>query len=215
MSDLIKFTEIHDLITKYYPLGVVRSDPKYDEYQGTIDLKDIVADYSNNPQRKSKWDDLIATIKKSFPELSGITEIGQPFDVCYSLIIPINRKQVDDFIFEQRLYCHLSFLGNYFCMYGLDFVQVNVNSNKIQFEPVLTISPINNYEEYFKKIRAIIEVAFPTYRFLGYFYLRMSIDGLKIFSNLLKGNQFSNVFQALFIPKNIINYIRYGDMRYR
>jgi len=215
MSDIIKYAEIQGIISKYYPLGIDRSDPKYEEYKGTSDLKTLVAEHLHNSQKRSQWDTLINTIKAVFPELIEVREIRQPFDTCYSLEIPINRREIDNFVYEQRLYCHLSFLGKYFCLYGLDYIQVHNNENRIQFQPVLTISPCNNYQEYLKKIRILTEEGFPTYRFLSFLYLRIQVDGLRIFSNLLKGNQFSNVFQALFIPKNITDYVRYGDMHYK
>ena len=216
MPHIIKFPELHTIISKYYPIGIDRNDPRYEKYQGTVELKNLVADHLNDVTKRSQWDTFIDAIKIAFPELSEVRETRRSLDTCYSVVISINREEIDKFIYEQRLYCRLSFLGNYFCIYGLDYIQVNLNDdNKTHFEPVLTISPIKNYEGYFNRTREIIEKLFPTYRFLNYLYLRIHIDELKITPNLIKGSPFSNVFQALFIPKNITDYIIYGDMRYK
>lgn len=211
----MNYIKIYELISKYYPIGIDRDELIYDDYQGTKDLKKIVDDFLNNPKKLSQWDSLINKIKAAFPELGKIKERRQPFDVCYSATLLVNRKVIDGFIYEEQLNCHISFLGNYFCLYGKDNIEVNSNNTKIQFDPVITISPINNYEKYFKELRNIVEQVFPTYEFLNHGRLAMNVNGLKIFENLLKRNQFSTVFQALFLPENITDYRTYGDIFYK
>jgi hypothetical protein len=211
----MSYIKIYETIAKYYPIGINRDSLAYENYQGTIDLKRVVADYLNSPEKKAPWNLLINNIKMDFPELQGIKEKWQPFDVCYSVALLINRKVVDCFIYEQELTCHVSFLGNYFCLYGKDSIQVNINNNKIFFEPVIVISPINNYDNYFNKIRSMVEELFPMSKFLNHSCLSTKVNGLVIFENLLKGNQSSSVFQALFVPKNITDYRTYGNILYK
>lgn len=215
MDHIIKFPELLTVISKYYPIGIDRSDPEYEKYQGTTELKKLVTSQLSDRNKTLQWDTFIGTLRTIFPEAIDVRETRHSFDVCRSVVIIINREEIGRVTYEQRLYCRLSFLGDYFCIYGLDYIQVNQNSNKTQFDPVVTISPINNYEQYFKRTREMVETHFPTHRFLSYLYLRYYVDNLKITPNLIKGSQYSNVFQALFVPKNVTDYIIYGDMQYR
>jgi hypothetical protein len=214
MRNTIKFTEFQRIISKYYPFGINCSDPEFEKHQSWIKLKNLVSYHLNNAEKRSHWDILINTLKIAFPELTEVRDAGKPFDVCYSVVLVINREKVGKFIYEQHLYCRLSFLADYFCIYGLDYIEVNDNNNRTFFEPSLTISPIGNYEEYFKKTKEIVEKIFPAHQFLSFFYFRVRVDDLMISLKLGIGSRFSSIFQALFTSQNITDYLTHGDMSY-
>jgi len=206
--------DIYHIISKYYHIEENINAKAYGSraarrrtIKRTIDNK-----LSEN---KVQWNHLGKEIESTFPNLLAVKQGSQPVDTCYTIVLLITTRKFENVTFTQELFCHFSLLEDFFCIYGKDKIYLIDDGRKLNFDPIITISPENIYEDYYAKLRLIVEKTFPNYNFLTFLSLQGRITGLRIFSTFVKENQYSSVFQALFTPENITDYNIRGDFLYK
>ena len=101
--------------------------------------------------------------------------------MCYTVELGINEITIHDFTYTQKLVCHISFLGDFFCIYGRDDVQILQKEKQLIFDPVLTISPIDIYNDCYVYLRQKIKDSFPNYRLVPYHLIRKRINELNFY----------------------------------
>jgi len=207
------YLKIFEDIVKYYPIGISQYDPKYLTYSGTISLQRKCYDKLESPLYK-KWKMLVGDIKKESGVASADAE-SPLFYPCYTGNLLIHKEKRGAITFKRSLVFHLSLLGPYYTIYGLDSVIIKgIDGKYSDFEPLLYASPIDVYEEFFPLLRMKIEEIYHGYQLLSQYTLGKRVKSLDVCGAKVKEGQDSSVFQALFTFDDITNYKILGDFRY-
>ncbi len=211
----MNYSDIFDVVCKYYPIGIDRDDPCYKDYHGSHLLELRVKEILSSSESKVRWKELFKKFKFDFPEILDANTDSRPSNVCYSAEILINEKKIENITHTLKLYCHLSYLGPFFCIYGKEEIFVEKTINITRFDPLLIVSPEDIVENYFSSLRNRIEEEYPEIRFLPFFWLNKRVKCLRIVTSDLKEYQCSSIFQALFTRENITDYKILGNELYK
>lgn len=212
----MKFIDIYDKISKYYPIGLDSIDPNYQEFSGFHLLLKMIENKMMPERFDNKWRPYVKSIKNVFPELIYTSSETMLMDVCYSGQLVIKEEITQSIHFKQTLVFHLSVIESFFTIYGRNDISVvcsDKNNPNLLFDPVITVSPIGVYEKYYNYIMLSIHDNYPESNFIPYVLLKQRINGLSLDSHL-KENQDPSVFQALFVGENLTDYKTQGDEFY-
>src|SRR6187402_1356901 len=111
----MNYTDIYNIIAKYYPIGIDVNDPSYQAYEGSQLLKEKIEEVLNYDESKSRWKQIFIDVNCDFPDLLSVTTDAPPISICYSAELFISNQNKQNIIHTQKLYCHLSYLGPFFC----------------------------------------------------------------------------------------------------
>ncbi|MCR8562017.1 hypothetical protein KXD93_30465 [Mucilaginibacter sp. BJC16-A38] len=210
----MEYNDIFNLISNYYFIDNGDHNGEYTPFidersKIEINIKEVL------PHIISKSEQLVKEIELTFPQILAINHGSFAADTCYTIVLSVSQEEFERVSFTREFYCQFSMLANYFCLYGKDTIVLNDDGYSLYFDPIITISPKNLYEDFYSTSRSIVKEAFPNYTFLPYLFLQKRIAGLKIFTTFLKENQYTSVYQALFTPENITDYKLIGDILYK
>jgi len=207
----MEYKDVYEAISKYYYIEENINAEGDDSYSAA---RRIPTEMIDNKLHKNivQWQQIVKEIQITFPNLLSVYHGNDHVDTCYTIVLFIAKKEIENVTFTQELFCHFSLLADFFCIYGKDSIQLIDKGLKSDFDPIITISPKNIYEEYFSKLLLMIKKTMPHYRFLAFVFLKQRIVGLRIFSTFLKDNQYSSVYQALFTPENLTDYKKRGNI---
>ncbi|MEO7214186.1 hypothetical protein [Mucilaginibacter sp.] len=209
------YSDIFNIVAKYYPIGIENHDPCYNAYYGSTILRQKIEEMLNSEESKSKWKRLVASMKNDFPDLLYININSPLLNVCYSAEFSIKTEICGNFTHTLKLCCHLSYLGPYFCMYGKEDIIVDRGVSSVKFDPVIIASPTDYIDVYFKRLRQTIMQEYFDYQLLPFAWLNKRVKGLTVDTSDLKEYQYSSVFQALFGKENITDYKIIGNEFYK
>jgi hypothetical protein len=209
----MKFEDVYNKITKYYPIGLDNFDQNYQEFSGFQLLLKMIENKMMPEHFANKWKPFVKSIKNVFPELIRTSSETMLMDVCYSGQLVIKEEVTKSIHFKQTLVFHLSVIESFFTVYGRNDISILYSDKHKQdliFDPVITVSPIGAYEKYYNYIKSSIQDSYPESNFIPYVLLKQRINGLSLDSHL-KENQDPSVFQALFVGENLTDYKTQGD----
>src|SRR5882762_4237671 len=155
----MKFEDVYNKITKYYPIGLDNFDPNYQEFSGFHLLLKMIENKMMPDHFANKWKPFVTSIKNVFPELIRTSSETMLMDVCYSGQLVIKEEVTKSIHFKQTLVFHLSVIESFFTVYGRNDISVlysDKNKLNLIFDPVITVSPIGVYEKYYNYIKSSI-----------------------------------------------------------
>jgi len=205
------YKHILAVVSKYYHIEENNHSQDLISDVRRISIEDI---HKKAKKEIDRCQQLVNEIKSAFTDIREVKQFIHPVETCFTIILVITKKEIENITLTQELYIHFSFLAECFCIYGKDNVALIDNGLKSEFDPIITISPKNVYEYYFSELLLMIRRIRPNNHFLPYLLLKQRIVGLRIFSTFLKENQFSSIYQALFRSENLTDYKKTGDLQF-
>jgi hypothetical protein len=205
----LNFHEVYETIKEYYPIGISMNYEKIQQLEPIKRLNKKIQDYIYSEEESNEWSNYLEKLGEYFPDkkIFGNTKI-QP---GYGGVIEIGKTKGDEII-SKELHFYKSFLGKYYTIFGVDNIQYfDGEYYYMRFDPIITISPFDKYEEYFNAIKYQMGIDFPDYKFIPFDMGTLKIRGLStIFSNELD-NRDSTINQALFVNQDYGKYNFIGD----
>lgn len=210
----INYLKLYEVIIKYYPLGVNPFDDLYNQYSGSILLQDIGYE-KLQPAVYGKWKTLVKQLKEEDNMiLSCDFESLIPYP-CYCGKLRLYKEKKGSMLYTRELNFHLSLIGNFYTIYGLDKVQLNSGTTEsISFDPILYYSPHSIYAKYFDSVRNKILENYADYKFIPFKILSRRPEFLQVSGAKVKNGQNASIFQALFTFEDVTNYVARGDVWY-
>lgn len=211
----MKFIDIYECIIKYYPLGISELAPVYQEYSGTKLLQELCHN-KINPVKSNEWEKLISDLKVSFPEIISFNDETEIIEPSYSCSLTFYKSKKDNITHIKQIKLHVSVLGPFYTVYGLDIIQIGdtIDNVIMETEPILSVSPIEVYEDIIPIIQNIIMKSYPSFKYVSFYYLRKRIKALSVAGAEIIDNADASIFQALFTNENLTKYRLKGDVYY-
>lgn len=213
----MEFIDIYSCIAKCYPIGMDRYNPLYQQYAGYQSLIKMIENKVSPELYQNKWKPFVKSFKQELPEIINAVSESMLLDACYTGELTLKKENIKSLLYKQKLVFHLSVIESFFTIYGKTEVVISDEETKgrfLNFDPIITVSPIRIYERYFNHVKAKIRDIYPESSFVPFVFLKQRVNGLTIDTSDLKENQYSSVFQALFLGENVTDYKIEGDLFY-
>lgn len=195
------YWEIYEKIKYYYPIGI-ENELLQAKYPGRQELGALINERFHNPENFRSWLDFIDGLGKKYPEKEFLnTTMGQV--PSYSGKIELQKIECQTYRIIQQIHFSISYLGNYFTIYGEDLAQTIDDKNLI-YESICkyVVSPVGFYSKAFECLENEISQNFPGYRLIPFNILNMEINGLQYDMENI------SIFNALFnLNSNLKNNI--------
>ncbi len=207
---LDEYVELYETIQEHYPIGI---SAKYEGIDKLRQIKNLTRKINGGALRKTnlkKWNVYLDRLSKVFPSYK-ITRntIIQP---TYGGIVEIQRQDGEQII-TKELHFYKSLLGNYYTILGIDRIHYYRNElYYMRFDPIVTISPFDDYEIGFKMLRDQMKDDYPDYKYVPYFIGTLKIRGLSAIYSETEGD--STINEALFVNHDYSKYNYIGDWKY-
>ena len=210
----LSYPEVYEEIIRYYPLGIKDSDPQYIEYPGINLLQELC--YKKNEQAAyGMWKRLVKNIKGDNSKVLHASSESPLFDPSYTGKLLLSKVKDEVNIYSRELYFHVSVIGQFYTVYGIDRVASNSGmQNSTMYDPIVYFFPFDIYEKWFQLVRNKIEEVYTNHKFVQYALLKLRIPLISVSG--LKGpfGQHPSVFQALFASEDITGYNFKADILY-
>ncbi len=220
------FDVLYEVIHKYYLSAGSENDADQDE-TASNNIGDVLEDNFFNPKHyKERWHSfklyLKAELKKPVRSVTGFNELYP----CFSGVIPVKEVKHNSLTHSKELYFHISFLGPYFTIYGIDQTVVQLSedlpyyhvgqSNVIPYTATnaITVSPHQEYKLLFSQLESKIRAYFPNIRFIPFEINMIKIQGLSRHTPDIDGKLQDTVFSALFRSDLSLDGMTRGEKKY-
>lgn len=211
----MKYIDIYECIIKYYPLGINELEPIYQEYSGYKLLQELCYNKFNSVKSK-QWGKLISNLKSSFSSIICAQDKTLSIEPSYSCSLILSKNKISNIIYQREIRLHISVLGLFYTIYGLDTIRIYDADNNMLMEtqPILSVSPIDDYKDSIPMVRNIIKDTHAEFSYVPFHYLKKRVKALSVAGvTVLEGNG-ASIFQALFTNEDITNYKLRGDINY-
>lgn len=172
--------------------------------------------FIKNKKNFHLWRNLFKSLDKNIHSFILSSAHYEMIDPSFTQKILVKKTNIENFTYYQYMMVHLSVVGNYFTLYGIEFISVNTdyeNCLKIEFEPVVFISPQGVYKKWFNILSSIININYPEYVFLPYYILEHRVKNINT-SVYNKTEYGHSLYELLFNLNDITNFKKYGDIMY-
>lgn len=225
-SSVYNLWEIYDGIKSFYPIGIRQGEGVgiYFEYSGLKKLENIIFDNVHVEKNyQSRWSDFTKNLENIFQKDIIGTTYGQAPSFSSSIII--ERNIVGNCTHFKELYFAVSFIGNFFTIYGLDSTRIleeKGDSKTYHVANVATASPFKEYKNDFLLLENIIRKRYPNHKMVPYEFGQQILDGLQVrYSDAEVCSIQMALFDAKIKPRNnsrftqghFVDYTR-GDVYY-
>lgn len=207
----MEFLDLYEIVAKYYPIGISDDDPQYFDFTGYKQLENLCRKKVERDQDE-RWKSLLAAIKSRNPKILASKVISQEYYPCFSASFQLLTEKTQTITYSRELQIHISILGPFFTIFGLD--TVTLNQIQRTMEPLIFISPISIYEEFFNSARKLIGDYYLNYRFVPFSVLEQRVPGLRVSGAVNYFQQDASFYQALFTRQNVTNFQSEGDSFY-
>jgi hypothetical protein len=206
--------EIAKTINEFYPLGLYRESPAYNDYPGIRKIDDKIKGQMLNYSKHIKgWKTFLKSLPRGFR--SKIHDHSFAHEISYNGEMTLKRIRYENVIVEKKLYFSVSGIANYFNIHGIDETSILLkederSSDKGFYNAInaVTVSPYMEFEESFKYVYEAVIGHFPDHNFVPFEVCQMLVNGLQTpYSNLKE----CTVYNALF--RDIYDYQSIGRFR--
>lgn len=208
----MKYNELYEIVTKYYPVGLDELDIGYSEYPGMKEFLNRVNVMFASENYEGKWKAFISSFKLGTNEMLEANWQSPLSDWCYTGSLMINRRNMDDLTHIKELIINVSFLAPLYSIYSRDRIEYLDNGSLMEFNPFLTVSPFGSYEKLFALCREKIEREYPGYRLIPFNLLSEKIKSIYVPGSI--NGLDATVYQALFKLHDITILPYHGDPSY-
>jgi hypothetical protein len=205
------YMDVYEVLAKYYPIGMAYVHPDYDSFSGCR-LRQELCDKKRENASIEKWQQLLKLLTKNNSQVLNVKTISQEYYPCWSADILLSQEKNQTTTYTRSIQIHLSILGPFFCVFGLDTVKLNQVEREL--DPLIYVSPFSIYEPWFNSIRNVVKVNYSGYKFLPFGTLQQRVPGLSVPDAVNYFDQDASVFQGLFTLENVTNYLTIGDEYY-
>ena len=183
-SNLYDLWDIYDRIKSFYPIGIPRGEGVgiFFEYPGLKKLEDIIIDNVHNEKNfKKHWTDFTDELKKiTKKDIIGTTYGQAP---SFSSYMIVEKNVIGTCTHLKELHFAISFVGNFFTIYGLDTTRIldEKGGYKGYYVPnVLTASPFKEFEKDFLLLEKSIRKRYPDHKMVPYGFGKQIMEGLQV-----------------------------------
>jgi hypothetical protein len=140
--------------------------------------------------------------RKSIGEQSGLAVVGTTYGHahCFSAFLKLSTWQQEQVRIQKELHFAVSLAGPFFTIYGRDAARFTEPKYKkcpqSTYEKIicLTVSPFQEYEDLFVRLRGWMEERFAGYRFVPFSISKQPVERLYVFDH----QKDSTIYNALF-----------------
>jgi hypothetical protein len=205
------YLDLYEIVAKYYPIGISDNNPSYLDFSGYRNLRSL-CEKKGEQGGDDTWKSFLVAFKSKSPRILSTEIISQRYHPCFSASFQISFEKTETITYTRELQTHVSLLGPAFTIFGVE--TVTINQLEATLNPLIIISPISAYEEYFISARQFIGDYYPKYQFVPFMMLENRVPGLRVNGADNEQQQDSSFFQALFTYENITNFPTEGDFFY-
>ncbi|SFD23474.1 hypothetical protein SAMN05518672_1011179 [Chitinophaga sp. CF118] len=195
-TDKYDFWPVYNCITKYYPIGIAKSDDNqvFLAYPGQKALATITAEkIHDDVSYKTHWEDFSSNVQKQIQKPVIGTTYGQA--PSFSAYVELERSSLDNLTRIKELHFLVSITGPFYTIIGRDRNEIKTWEKTYRSTNFLIVSPENEYADSFTLLCELIEEQFSGFRFVPFNICNLSIEGLNVHYTEKPINQ---VFNALF-----------------
>ena len=199
--------EIYEGIKSYYPIGIARGEGVglFFEYSGLKKLGEIIVDNVHNEKNfKKRWTNYTDELKKILKKDIIGTTYGQAPSFSSSIIV--EKNVVGTCTHLKELHFAISFVGNFFTIYGLDSTRILDEKGDYKgyhVANVLTASPFKELEKDFLLLENSIRKKYPEHKMIPYGFGQQIVDGLQVgYSDAEVCSVHMALFNDIIQPKN-------------
>jgi len=206
----LEFSSVYQVVTKYYPIGDVSSDSKYSQHSGVALINELRMQSDHQ-----KWSDFVRHIKQTYSKILEVEFDSGSVNPSYSGSLLLVDEKMGAASYTRKLRFNLSMLAPAYTVYGIDSITLNTSYNhRLNFEPILFISPLDVYEEWFALIRKQIEQTYQSAQYVPFSLFKLRVPSLSVGGAIVQHGEDPSVFQALFSGEDITSYRYVGNILY-
>lgn len=203
--------ELETTLAKYYRLSSSDDLDTAEQSFVTGEYNNVQREIATGSDRIAAWKAYVDQLEKDFPQYEIKNQTAMQPGI--GAIIKLEHKRYGELIAKKSLYLYQSLLGPYFTIFGLDEVYYDNNRYiPLRFDPIVTVSPVEEYEETFLQIQAHIQALLPNILFLPFMLARSHYPGLH--TPWSQQNQDNSLLEALFVNIDFGQYSFRGDLSY-
>jgi len=173
--------KIAETINEYYPTGLEGNSEEYNKHAGIIKLNHLIGEHMNNYNAYIKpWKSFLENLPKGFK--SKIHNYGLPHQTSYGGELTLEKYEDDALIRKKKLIFNVSWLGNFYTIYGVDETYIRDKKAMGEFDfqyhaiNVITVSPHREFENSFNYLKTAIDEQFVGYKLIPFrvccFYIK-------------------------------------------
>lgn len=209
----LSYSELYNEIIKFYPLGLKHSDPKYSEHPGLFEMQDL-SHKKLEPAAIKKWKSLVTGIHLPDYKILRASSESILFDPSYTGRLLIVKEKFGQATFIREVVIHLSVLGPYYTIYGVDKISLALDREEVTFNPIVYVSPHTFYAAIFPALRDQIEKKYEGVKLIPFYLLAKRVSEVYVSGSKGSSDRDASVFQTLFMPEDITSYKIIGDIYY-
>ena len=196
------FWPVYQAIQKYYPLGINRESPCYDEYPVMKALEEmLVRNIHDSESFQKVWGSFQKKLQQEFGKEVVGTTFGQA--PAFSAFLKVHSQVQDQVTVQKELHFALSLIGPFYTIYGRDMARLtDLAAPDTHPYPksygstiTFTVSPYQEYEKIFLGLQQCITAHFSQVRFIPYLIGQSYIEGLSV---RYRDQQINTIYHALF-----------------
>lgn len=210
------WAEVADTIKEFYPMGIDRDSPDYENHPGRIKMNNIIADnILDNKNFRKRWGGFLSILGKDLnktPDDLFSTTYGLRPGFSADLIL--ERYEDDSLLRIKKLTFAVSLIGPFYSVCGIDetFIRNKYHDfgggGGYHAINVITASPYEEFEKDFNHLQRRVETRFKGYKFVPISMCLKMVKGLH--SDFL---EYGTVYNALF--NHLFNSYYFPLARYR
>ena len=172
------FSLIYDSIKRYYPIKQAKrlTSEEFAATSGCKKIRELMGEeFFNKGAYHKKWGKFVSALRKSlkkpiaaYPTISGPSLFGE---------VTLSKIKHDDYVFEKVLNFHISVIGPFYSIQGIDRSTALLPMDS-RFGPAqlgnygainsATLSPVFEYEDPFNALETALRRRLPGYKFIPY-----------------------------------------------
>jgi len=209
----LNYDELYNEITKFYPLGIKHTDPKYSEYPGLFEMQDL-SHKKLAPTASKKWKSLVTGIHLPNNKILRASSESILFDPSYTGRLLVLKEKFGQATFTREIVIHLSVLAPYYTVYGMDKVSLAIDGEEMIFDPIVYVSPYAFYSAIFPVVRDEVEKQYEGVKLIPFGLLSKRVSEVYVSGSKGSADRNASVFQALFTPEDVTSFKLIGDIYY-
>lgn len=202
--------QLQEVVRKHYHL-VESSDSFSSETEPTttVAYQHIMKAIAEGFDQTRKWKASIEALKQHFPEVEIVLDIKQQPGV--GAIMTLQRLKQSELTASKKLHIYHSLLGPFYTLFGVDEAYYyNGRFYPMRFDPIITATPVEEYDVPFVEVLIHLQQAFPESFFLPFIIGRRPYPGLR--TPWSPSEEDHSLLQALFVNHDYGQYSFRGDL---
>ncbi|WP_183579469.1 hypothetical protein HDF18_23175 [Mucilaginibacter sp. X5P1] len=215
-----QISEIANTIKEYYPVGLEVNSEGYKSYPGIINLDNTIGQHMTHYNAYiAPWRSFLKSLPKGFK--SKIHNCGFAHQTSYGGELLLEKHEDKVLIRKKKLIFNVSWLGNFYTIYGVDETFVLDKKAMGEFDlhyhaiNVITVSPHKEFENGFNYLQTAINKQFVDYKFIPFKLCSFYIKDLQTpYSYPNEATVYNAIFNESLDRVHLPSIYLRGDRRY-